>query len=281
VGGGRDLRYAYCGSSASTRRPLGGPLLDGGGSLVDPGEGGRDPRDSVPEDEPRVGDTAVGGSRCKRAVTGEQALEVAPDGGESSEEQLRNEVRQIVRTLSPSREWRLLLLEFVTYAARNPKFRARFVAGRRKFKAALTKALEQRIAALGDSRACLLWRRRTLSRSRTSAVSRSASRSGCRVRSGTQHEIFALAARGKAIHPTARSMAAFYAFPGLVYRPIVDMSPLPLGLIWVTAHENGRIRAFADAGPASGGNAGSGERGRARGGISAEIAASSSARGAG
>jgi hypothetical protein len=43
-------------------------------------------------------------------------------------------------------------------------------------------------------------------------------------------------------------MAAFYAFPGLVYRPIVDMSPLPLGLIWVTAHENGRIRAFADAG---------------------------------
>jgi hypothetical protein len=48
----------------------------------------------------------------------------------------------------------------------------------------------------------------------------------------TCHDIFALAARGKAVHPTARSMASFYAFPGLVYRPRVDMPPLPLGLIW-------------------------------------------------
>jgi AcrR family transcriptional regulator len=65
------------------------------------------------------------------------------------EEQLRDEVREILRTLGPSREWQLLLLEFVTYAARNPKFRRRFVAGRQKFKAALTDALSQRIAALG------------------------------------------------------------------------------------------------------------------------------------
>jgi AcrR family transcriptional regulator len=65
------------------------------------------------------------------------------------EEQLRDEVREILTAMGPSREWQLLLLEFVTYAARNPKFRARFVAGRQRFKAALTDALEQRIAALG------------------------------------------------------------------------------------------------------------------------------------
>ncbi len=67
----------------------------------------------------------------------------------SPEQQLRDEVREILRAMGPSREWQLLLLEFVTYAARNPKFRTRFVAGRQKFKAAVTDALEQRIAALG------------------------------------------------------------------------------------------------------------------------------------
>jgi AcrR family transcriptional regulator len=71
------------------------------------------------------------------------------DDSDGSEEQLRDTVRSLMRTLSPRREWRLLLLEFVTYAARNPKFRARFVAGRQNFKAALTRALEQRTAALG------------------------------------------------------------------------------------------------------------------------------------
>jgi AcrR family transcriptional regulator len=65
------------------------------------------------------------------------------------EAQLREEVQQILKALGPSRDWQLLLLEFVTYVARNPKFRTRFVAGRQKFKAALTDALEQRIAALG------------------------------------------------------------------------------------------------------------------------------------
>jgi AcrR family transcriptional regulator len=73
----------------------------------------------------------------------------ADRGDDGSEEQLRKEVREVLRTLGPSREWQLLLLEFVTYAARNPRFRTRFVAGRQRFKAALTDALEQRIAALG------------------------------------------------------------------------------------------------------------------------------------
>jgi len=65
------------------------------------------------------------------------------------EEQLREEVRRILKSLGPSRDWQLLLLEFVTYAARNQRFRTRFVAGRQRFKTALTDALEQRIAALG------------------------------------------------------------------------------------------------------------------------------------
>jgi AcrR family transcriptional regulator len=63
-------------------------------------------------------------------------------------QQLRDEVREILKALGPSRDWQLLLLEFVTYAARNPKFRARFVAGRQRFKTAMTDALEERIAAL-------------------------------------------------------------------------------------------------------------------------------------
>jgi DNA-binding transcriptional LysR family regulator len=67
-------------------------------------------------------------------------------------------------------------------------------------------------------------------------------------RVSTAQEIFALVARGKVVHPTAAAMAALYAFPGLLFVPIADMPPLPLGLIWVTVHENGRIRAFADAG---------------------------------
>jgi AcrR family transcriptional regulator len=66
----------------------------------------------------------------------------------SGEAQLKDELRQIVSTLRPSREWQLLLLEFATYAARNPGFRRRFVAGRRRFKTALADALESRLAAL-------------------------------------------------------------------------------------------------------------------------------------
>jgi AcrR family transcriptional regulator len=49
--------------------------------------------------------------------------------------------------LKRGREWRLLLFEFVTYAARNPEFRQRFAAGRQSFKAALAGALADRITA--------------------------------------------------------------------------------------------------------------------------------------
>jgi len=71
------------------------------------------------------------------------------DRGDAGPAALRDAVRSIVDTVKPSRDWRLLLLEFVTYAARNPKFRARFVVGREKFKSALTDALEHRTLAAG------------------------------------------------------------------------------------------------------------------------------------
>ena len=66
------------------------------------------------------------------------------------------------------------------------------------------------------------------------------------IRISTPNEIFALVARRKIVHPTVQSMASLYPRPGVVFLPISDMPPLPLGLIWVTAHENARIRAFAD-----------------------------------
>jgi AcrR family transcriptional regulator len=69
------------------------------------------------------------------------------DGAATDPAQLREDIRRAVEMLNPSREWRLLLFEFVSYAARNPDFRARFVEGRRRFKSALTDLLEQRMAA--------------------------------------------------------------------------------------------------------------------------------------
>jgi DNA-binding transcriptional LysR family regulator len=63
----------------------------------------------------------------------------------------------------------------------------------------------------------------------------------------TANEIFALVARGKIVHPTVRSTASLYPRDGVTFVPIPDMPPLPLGLIWVTANENARIRAFASS----------------------------------
>jgi AcrR family transcriptional regulator len=59
----------------------------------------------------------------------------------------QDEMRHVIGTLNRGREWRLLLFEFVTYAARNPDFRERFAAGRQNFTAALAAALADRLAA--------------------------------------------------------------------------------------------------------------------------------------
>lgn len=68
-------------------------------------------------------------------------------GGAGPAHSFQDEMGHVIGTLKRGREWRLLLFEFVTYAARNPEFRERFTAGRQNFKATLASALADRIAA--------------------------------------------------------------------------------------------------------------------------------------
>jgi AcrR family transcriptional regulator len=68
-------------------------------------------------------------------------------GDAAPEHSFQDEMRQVIGTLKRGREWRLLLFEFVTYAARNPEFGERFAAGRQNFKAAFASVLADRIAA--------------------------------------------------------------------------------------------------------------------------------------
>jgi AcrR family transcriptional regulator len=71
-----------------------------------------------------------------------QTLASAPRGG------LEREALDVTRTFKQSREWRLLLLEFVAYAARNPRFGRRLREHHRELHAALVELLEQNIKAL-------------------------------------------------------------------------------------------------------------------------------------
>jgi AcrR family transcriptional regulator len=72
------------------------------------------------------------------------ATDAASDGVERA---LADEARDITRTLKESREWRLLLLEFVAHAARNPRFGRRLKHHQRKLHAALVEILEQHLGA--------------------------------------------------------------------------------------------------------------------------------------
>jgi AcrR family transcriptional regulator len=73
------------------------------------------------------------------------AATLAGEGG------VHEEAQDVIVTLKQSREWRLLFLEFLVYAARNPSFRAKFVARRRRMRVALQDALEQRTRARGSA----------------------------------------------------------------------------------------------------------------------------------
>jgi AcrR family transcriptional regulator len=70
-------------------------------------------------------------------------------GGEpaTGERTVEEEARDITRSFKESREWRLLLLEFVAYAARNPAFAARFKDHKRQLRAALAEILELHLSA--------------------------------------------------------------------------------------------------------------------------------------
>jgi DNA-binding transcriptional LysR family regulator len=59
-------------------------------------------------------------------------------------------------------------------------------------------------------------------------------------------EAIALIASGRIAHPTVTSMAEKLHRADIALVSIHDLPPVPLGLVWCTAHENARIRAFAD-----------------------------------
>ena len=59
------------------------------------------------------------------------------------------------------------------------------------------------------------------------------------------HELVSLIARGQAVWPTASGIAMFVR-DDIALVPIKDLPPLPLGLIWCTAHDNARIQALAE-----------------------------------
>jgi DNA-binding transcriptional LysR family regulator len=59
------------------------------------------------------------------------------------------------------------------------------------------------------------------------------------------HELVALVARGEIVHPTASGIPMLVR-DDIALVPIKDLPPLPLGLIWCTAHDNARIQALAE-----------------------------------
>jgi AcrR family transcriptional regulator len=71
----------------------------------------------------------------------------APSG--SSGLGLDEEARDATRSLKESREWRLLLFEFVAHAARTPSLRPKLRAHKRRNRAAMAEVLEQRVSKRG------------------------------------------------------------------------------------------------------------------------------------
>jgi AcrR family transcriptional regulator len=80
--------------------------------------------------------------RMRRTI-GQQA------GADSPAAALADEARDATRSLKESREWRLLLLEFVVHAARTPTLAPKLKAQKRRLRAALAELLEQRLGEHG------------------------------------------------------------------------------------------------------------------------------------
>ncbi len=58
------------------------------------------------------------------------------------------------------------------------------------------------------------------------------------------HEMMSMVARGRMVHPTVTGVVLARR-EDITMVPLSGLPPLPLGLIWCTAHENARIRALA------------------------------------
>ena len=59
----------------------------------------------------------------------------------------------------------------------------------------------------------------------------------------TINEILSLVARGRIVHPTSSGVPIFDR-DDIILIPIIDLPPLPLGLVWATNRDNPRIRAL-------------------------------------
>jgi DNA-binding transcriptional LysR family regulator len=57
------------------------------------------------------------------------------------------------------------------------------------------------------------------------------------------NEILSLVARGRIVHPTSSGVPIFDR-DDITLIPIIDLPPLPLGLVWATSRDNPRIRAL-------------------------------------
>jgi DNA-binding transcriptional LysR family regulator len=64
-------------------------------------------------------------------------------------------------------------------------------------------------------------------------------------------QVFNMVAHGELVSPAQARIRPWSARPGIVEIPFADLPPLPLGLIWCTAHENERIRTLAKFATAS------------------------------
>jgi DNA-binding transcriptional LysR family regulator len=60
----------------------------------------------------------------------------------------------------------------------------------------------------------------------------------------TPHEVTALVARGRIVHPTVPSFAEYFGQPGIEYVPISDMPPRKSGLVWRRRTSDPRLREF-------------------------------------
>jgi AcrR family transcriptional regulator len=75
---------------------------------------------------------------------------LAVDGGvEALRHALGKEAREITRTFKENPGWRLLMLEFVAYAARNREFGKRLAQHERELRAAVSEILDQHTQTLG------------------------------------------------------------------------------------------------------------------------------------
>ncbi|WP_246258170.1 LysR family transcriptional regulator [Amycolatopsis anabasis] len=63
----------------------------------------------------------------------------------------------------------------------------------------------------------------------------------------TVQELFAAISASEGVCPVAAHAADYFARPNIVYVPIRDAPPAEWGLVWRTAGETGRLRAFVEA----------------------------------